>query len=372
MKRSRAMAFAIGGLLVASCKREQTTVKRDLPATSTGASIAAEVGPPPSKRALEGYPPPVDSDALGCTLTGDWTFTQPRDLRFRPEAPPFAHLGGAKTATVTFLEGPKPFAYAELAWPSMRAFGFVTGDVSLHASKAYVFAGYLVAGTQARFVVRGAAPTEIGVELDVGDCLHPSKPPRDERTCDELALDEVTFDARAAIADPTEKTVVLDGTSRIAVRATSGGAVVGEIDPSKCGGLHADVIGHAGADARVVMFPESLDPTLDYRIVGWIPASKILPTSGGSGGSWGTGGPGGAARARVKRKRASCPHEVPMVAEQSGERRLVGAIAAKASFYLMDSVPEGWIGVIPIFDFTADDKTTLLVKEDVLTDCTIE
>jgi hypothetical protein len=63
---------------------------------------------------------------------------------------------------------------------------------------------------------------------------------------------------------------------------------------------------------------------------------------------------------------------VPIVAEQSGERRLVGAIAAKASFYLMDTVPDGWIGVIPIFDCTPSDKTTLLVKEDGLTDCAIE
>ncbi len=353
----------------ASACKDRTTVRRDPTPLASASSSAPK---PKSPRAIDGYPTPLDPTGPGCELAGKWEYGQPGALRFRASAPPFATLGGAKTASATLLEDASPVAFVELSSDKVKAFGFIADPIRLHAGKPFLFAGYLVAGRQATFLWKGTKAGKVDVELELGTFVKPIVPAREARDCDELSLSEAMYSARDGIAEHTEKSVVLVDHRHIPIRKDVTGPPVAEIDTSACSSILADVIDHIGVDSRVVIHPCTMSPTLDYDIVGWLPTAELLPAGGGSGGSWATGGGHGWLDNYRKRKLVSCNHEVALVAEQLGERHLVAVLAPKVSMRLLDRQDEGWIEVFPRMDFTAAPGVKLLTKEDGLADCAVD
>jgi hypothetical protein len=362
--------LAIVGFIVASCK-QQPVVTRDTtkPVPPASASVAA----PTSKRALEGYPSPIDSSASGCKLSGQWETEQPRALRFRPSSPPFLTLHGAKRAEVTLLEEADPIAFVELSSDVVRAFGFLSGEVGLHPAKPFLVAGYIAPASESRLVWRGSKGGKVGIEIDVGKFLEPFVAPKDDRACDDVTLSSTAkFAARDAIAEVTKTTEQLPVAHPIALRKDAKGPPIAEIHPSSCPALFVDVIERSGPDARVVVQPCSLDPMLSYVVVGWVPASLLIARAGGTGGSFAFGGGIGDISARRRGKRASCEGEVPLVAEQAGEMHLIGAIAAKTVIDLFEAGPAGYVRVLPLRgNLELGAGVRLLAKESFLAGCKV-
>lgn len=351
----RIARIALGalGALGAACGKTRAPDAHPIVDVASERAPARAPGPPPrDPRALEGYPPPAGPALPGCTLTGTWEATQPRELRFRPEGKPFATLHDAKRAELRLPEAgagpgangadgadgaadaggarPPRTAFVELGNEGARAWGLVATDtLVLHAGRPFLLSGWAAPGHQVPLRWLGSKPGSVAVELVLPKHVTAKTPPAGDRVCDDLSLGGASFLARDAIPAKSTATALLPDGVTIALRERLGGPSIAELDFPTGEDALVDVLARSGTEARVAIFPSTLDPLADVVIVGWVSASLLRPHTHGFNGSWGTGsGRVGEGRARGT-EHWSCPHEVPIVAELDGERRLVGAVAPK-------------------------------------------
>ncbi len=380
MQRTSTIVFGV--VLLCACR-----AKRAAPIATADPADAAKAAPsasalPTSPRALAGYPSPIDPTGPGCELAGPWDRDAPRALRFRPSAPPFATFPSTKNAKLTLLEGENAFGFVELASKEIRAYGFVTEKLVLHASKPLLLAGYVVPAVAAPLAWHQSHAGKVTIDFDTGTFLRPlptGGPLREERACSDVRLGDASFAASDdPIPEPTLQHGDLPVHKLIPLRRERTGKPVAEIDPKGCSSLSARLVELAGdppnVDARVVVAPCSgADPSRGYTVVGWIPAAlfKENKYGSGTGGSWGYGGGVGASgRRRKGAKRVICETEVPFTAEQAGEIHLVGVIAPRVAF---DVIEPGSGGFVEIDSgragIVAAEGVTLRAKESVMAKC---
>ncbi|HEU5055750.1 MAG TPA: hypothetical protein VFU21_04470 [Kofleriaceae bacterium] len=290
---------------------------------------AARVSPP-SRRALPGYPPPVEPRAAACVVTGGWPPEQPHELRFRRGGRTFATVNHVDKAVLALGEDPaSPFV--ELSSAHLRMWGVVIADqLVLHPARPILLDGYIAPGPTAVLRWIGADREPAPVEVVLPAFVRPAAPPRGEVRCADLATDEREFDPRAAIDAPDGEQMMLIEKRAVPLAREPDGSIAAELTFGEGGSPIVEVIERRGDQARVLVHHSSLNPAENVLLVGWVPASVLAPHSHGFGGSWGTAGDGSSSLPRPREgwRTVTCTHEVPLVVELEGERHLVGAAAS--------------------------------------------
>ena len=300
-------------------------------APETGAPAPRPRPRPPSSRALAGYPPPAEPAGAACVLGGAWPVDQPHELRFRRGGRTFATINHVERAELSLGEDPaSPFV--ELRAPHLRLWGTVVADqLELHPARPLLVDGYLAPGPGARLRWLGAAAEPVPIEVLLPPFARPVAPARGDLRCADLALEERSFEPRAAIDAPDGEEMMLVEKRPVPLSREPDGPTAAELTFDEAGSPIVEVIERRGDRARVVVHHGSLNPAENVLLVGWVPASALTAHSHGFGGSWGSGGAAGSAplpRPREGWRVVTCAREVPLVVELEGERHLVGAAAA--------------------------------------------
>lgn len=331
--------------------------------------------PTPSRRALPGYPPPVEPAAVACVITGTWPFDQPRELRFRRGGRTFATMNHIEAAALS-LGGEPASPFVELRSGHARLWGVVVADqLLLHPAHPMLLDGYLAPGPTAVLRWLGAEREPAAVEVQVPDFVKPSSPPRADLRCSDLAIDEKEFEAREAIEAADGEPMMLVDKKPIPLSREPGGPTAAVIEFADAGSPSVEVIERRGEWARVVVLHSSLNPAENVLVVGWVAASAVAPHSHGFGGSWGQAGDGSGPlpRRRTDRQLVTCPHEVPLVVELEGEQHLVGAVASGVGLEVPAGAGTAVHGLVEIalrsrqVEFA--DEVRLLAKGSSLADC---
>jgi hypothetical protein len=256
-------------------------------------------------------------------------------LRFRPDGPAFATLGGASATIDLTTAGPSAGAAARVVRAGFTLQGLVAADdLELGPARAVALAGFVVPLPGARFTWKGTAPgtIRIGFTLDAEiEILPEAGLDGASLPCDAVALDHPTFDARtAAPRGAKEKEMLLRAGKLVPLSRTPEGPPVARLRVT-------------GGDASVTLVEKRGRHALVRReeplaiVFGWVPSAALrTPPADSIGELYGIGdigltGKGAPIAPRVVR----CDREVPLVAEIAGERRTVGSAAAGTALPLL-------------------------------------
>jgi hypothetical protein len=323
-RAARALAFALS---LAACAP---------PPPPVGAVV---IGPPraaaPVIEPRPAAPPALEEPGPeACRYTTDDGY----DLRFRPDAPPFAHLGGARAAITLSTQGPARGALARATKDGFSLNGVVTSDdLVLHPAHAVVLGGLVVPGPSAALGWKATAPGLVTiaytppqeVELLPGAGLDAARVP-----CASVGLSRARFEPRsAAPRAPKEREGLLGAGKVVPLSREHDAAPVAKLHVPKDGDALVAIVDARRTRSRVRW-------ELDGAVVfGWVPTSAVAPAPTDMIGDMfaiGDIGLSGTAERHVTRV-LRCPRELPLVAEVRGERRTVGSIAAGSPVRLLPS-----------------------------------
>ncbi len=290
----------------------------------TVASGSPPPAPTPDAAAVAEYPPaPVRP--TGCTLRGQWK-DQPKELRVGATGKPFATVVGVKQAEATFGDG----VFVEATTDTVTLAGFVDpAEVRLYARAPFTAAGWIVPGPKLPLHFRSAKGEQIELEIAMPAEVHARAPVRETQPCSSLAVDDTAkLEPRDAIDAKTISTGYLDRRKPIPLALEPGGTPVAELryeESPRLDVLATTTLGFS----RVVVRIDSLDPTQDVVVFGWVPTANTNSPAHGFGGSWGMGGDRSPLRRRPAKdsKQVTCATALPLVVELDNERWRVGSVA---------------------------------------------
>ncbi len=295
-----------------------------LPPAVAVADAAIDAAPAPPAIA---YPPPLERPA-GCALSGDWD-DQPRELAFVPGGKPYATMSHIEEAHATL--GDSVFADLRGNWVQLGGYVDVS-QVRVYAARPMLIAGWIVPYPDVALAYRGATSERVRFEVKPPAGVRAKATVVGDEPCDAMAIDETSdYEARGAI----DAKAIDDGQLRenraIPLSLEPGKPPVAQLQ-YKDSPPPVEILEKKGKHVRVIVGVASLDPQERMLLVGWVPASAVQKTATGFGGSWGDGGGRGVMGRRPEPgdRYVTCDGPTPLVAELSGERRLVGTIAPKA------------------------------------------
>jgi hypothetical protein len=330
---------ALLSLLLAGCSAAPPPPTVVVEVTRPAPSLA----PPAPRAALDPTPPALEVPGpAGCfsSVAGHVA------LRFRPDAPPFASLDDAG-ATVDFTTaGPAAGASVRAVYRGFTLGGIVAADeIPLVATRAVVLGGFVVPASGARLAWRATALGAITVGFTPDDVIEVLPGAQLDATvlpCAAVTTEGAApFELGASIPRaPRETRGFVPAGKSLGLSRTPGGPPVARL--------------RAGAEGAEVTVVETRGPHALVRhaggrqvVFGWVPARDVQPPTQEINDTFGVGciGLTGLPAAGRPLRVVHCENLVPLVAEQAGERRTVGSVAAGAALPLGEA-RDGLVSVV--------------------------
>jgi hypothetical protein len=328
-------------------------------------------------RATESGPRAPEPVALpqqaACTLRAKRVTSEVR-LELAPGIP-YAAVTGVQAIEVLLpvADAPAPVG-VKLKRGRFALEGLVAaGAIPLHPRRALVVADVLATTPLSTLRWTDATASDIGVELALSDDIRKmldgfAAPLRARLECADLDLESRSFDMFRAIGlNGRGVEGRFDLSARVPLSLKPGGPPVLTVVADSAVPESPRVFARKPGWARIALTRN------EVAIFGWVPAAFVLrPVKGGEAADiYDIGGLGlsGLGTPRLKAT-VSCNHDVPLVAEAGGQRRLVGTIGAGVAIQLLSDdaayVPVRFEGLDPV------EGARFLVERTAFARCTTD
>lgn len=348
-------------------------------------SSAVAKAPPPIPHH---YPPPIAAPReVACTLTAPvWPIENTEEgggihyLRFAPGRPPFAQLYlGTDVELLIPAALPTAGGYLRIDAGGVHLEAQVeAAELPLYAASPLVLGGVFIPNNETRLVWRSARAGAITVSADAG----PRVRPRGDRLntelpCAKIAVRDAWFEAEAIdLLMKAPKSTALEAKpstlwlqpGRIPLSAAPDGDAIVDIDvvepPDDRVLIHPlRLLGKEKGWSRVALVPFGgvlfgwvRDDALRHRTKEYLDLSHDVVSY------------------VIKKTRQGsfvrCDHDVPLVAEAGGERRLVGFVRARTPFEPLGAKAEWTIVDFPKSALAPAKDASLLLETSKLASCT--
>ena len=296
------------------------------PAVPAVAIADAAIDAAPAQPAIA-YPPALERP-MGCAFSGEWKL-QPRELAFVPGGKPYATMSRVERADAMLGDT----VYAELRGRSLQIGGYVdAAKVRVFAATPMLIAGWVMPHAEVALAYRGTKGDRVQFEIPAPAGVRAKATILGDEPCTAVAIDATSdFQPRDAIEAKSIDSGQLYENRAIPLSLEPDKPPVAQLQ-YKNTPPPVEVLERKGKHVRVVVGVASLDPQQHMLLVGWVPASAVHKQASGFGGSWGDGGGEGTLGRRPdpNARYVTCDGPTPLIAELSGERRLVGTIAPNA------------------------------------------
>jgi hypothetical protein len=332
-----------------------------------GAARATEAGR--SERVEEIAAP----SRVACRFT-ETRWRAPVRLELAPGVP-YAEIRGSDSIEIALPVGTSAASIGvKVKRGAFTLTGLAAGDAwPLHPKRALTIAEVFLSGPLTDLRWTDAAPGEIGIEPVLGDddrqlIKEAPRPLRARQRCEDLGLLVSGFDVFDA-AGPAQRRGRLKAASTVPVSATPGGTPRVRLAAPRSAPQPVYVMERKGTWSRIAV---SIGELL---LVGWVPASSVGPAMprrlvAGVGGAEfvaerdreTAGGP----PSRLESPWA-CNHDVPLVAEAGGQRRIVGTVARGTP---MQVLPDGSdLAVVKFRDLAATAGAAFRIRREDFDGC---
>ncbi|MBI5538252.1 MAG: hypothetical protein HY898_36355 [Deltaproteobacteria bacterium] len=344
--------------------------RRDAPASTTSSEPQAShttAVPPPERAPILAAPRDVACELRADDLDSDTVFP----LSFEASKRPFAIVEAAERAVVQIPIGDaSQGAWVQLDREDATLWGHVHASrMTLLPARSGIAAGVILLQPDTKMTFLRAAQGKVTVSIAVESKVH-LKGLAAEATlaCSELAVAEVDFEPLDAVVPRAAPRPGIVGVAKrsgaLQLFASPGGPSIASIDlasgPDEL--TTAQVLEERQGWVRVIAGGEST------QLVGWVPRAALLL---GGGETWasliGTGGDpnaptsawGELQSALQGGSSATCSWNGALVAEQDGQKRTVGRLAAGHPFKTGDRIG-GYVAVRELDQVKTGEGTTLM------------
>lgn len=202
--------------------------------------------------------------------------------------------------------------------------------IPLRTKRSFVLGQLFLPQHYSRFGWTDAEEGEIGIEFKLGssapkEVAGVDRRLRARRRCDDLVLDQAKFDEYEAAGGPglNERARLKPG-APVPVSLTPGGPPAARLIPRPQVSETTTVMERRPGWTRINVLVD------DLILFGWVPAASLRPPPKFDkiGDAYGVGGLGLALKGPPRGKPFTCNHDVPLIAEAKGQRRVVGTIGA--------------------------------------------
>jgi hypothetical protein len=338
-------------------------------ATSSAASASAPVAPAPVELA-PGGPTACRFDAtahLKKRLDAKYA-VRPYELAFGVGQAAFASILGAPKGELEISVGEASLVgtFLRVELEEVELFGIVEPRaVRLHAQKPFALRGIFVPDADAELTPTGGETSQVRVRHPNPGAAYLAMREGSldaSRPCEDLGLEPATFELQPLVPKATLAKKYL--IAKAPISATVRDAPVADLSPIE-GDDEVRVVGRDGKLTRIVAARRG------GYVVGWVPDTALALKPRGIGvGSNGSipGPPSRFARSRTV-SQASCDHDLPLIARQGDQARIVGKLRAGAAIRKTAASPSGEQGLELGGDFGPGDDTTFSVRASDLKGC---
>lgn len=271
----------------------------------------------------------------GCVLSTSGR----HELRFRPDGPPFAYLGGGVASVDFGADGASRGAFVRASHGGFTLRGVIApADLSISLAHPLALGGFVSPsparqltwkhGTSSGLEV--AYPRMEDIELLPGAELAAIPVP-----CGALTLDRASFEPRSAAPEaPGEQTRYLRAGAVVPLSRDERGPPVARIHVPKAGDEPVTLVDTRGPTALIRW-------ERPWEVVfGWVPTARLATTRALISDSFSNGDIGLIASQEAKPLAVKrCPHDLPIIAEIQGQRRTIGNIASGTHVPLLTQRP---------------------------------
>jgi hypothetical protein len=276
-------------------------------------------------------------------------------------------VGRAKIAAdlVVGVAESAPPIFASLQLQGIVLEAFLEGPLEVRPAKPFQATRELAPGDSAVAVVSGGSPDAVKLDFEAPKDLVLVAGPRVsvQRPCDDVGLDSARFDAHLAFGPfgrtksanfVKPKTALFDGPR---------GKKFADVLEDKASPRMHFIEEEKNGWSRVMI-------ELDHWVVNaWVPSSdlKRAVSSSRSGGA--TGSTPHVVNVPPPKRVVKCSADVPLVARQSGERRLVGRVLAGTAMNLYDTHDGFTAAIVERTGSWAEEGVTFEVREADVAGC---
>ncbi|MCC6526453.1 MAG: hypothetical protein IT373_27645 [Polyangiaceae bacterium] len=292
-------------------------------------------------------------------------------LAFAPGRPPFATVFAAEKGELTVPVGPAAAGTFLRAEYAAVALGGVVAASELHLcpQRAFALRGILVprpetllelrAGADGRVTLAPGSMEDTLLEMTSGAL-------EDARPCADVGAERASFDLGSLVPKRPGRPMYLVAKTPIA--ATDTDPPIAVLEPA--GDLQVEVVAQSQKRARIVASQRG------FWVVAWVAQSALAATPPGV--AYGSNGPIPGPRSAFAMgialgRRATCAHDVPLLAYQGDEGRVAGVLRAGHPIGLTSEEPVG--GELEIYlrvkGLLVESGTTWRVRARDLEDCPV-